>query len=293
MCRTILIALGAVALVNLWAPTAGAQEFRSGAIGANAPPDDRGDIGIDQPYWSAGKPRPFAAVVFETAGISGKTELELGYGRPHHLWAGVEISTALALGGLQAFGGLRATAPWGTLRFGPRFWTALGQRLIVPADVITRPMLDAFDGPKTRYLALDADANFQIPLPIGAIGVLLSASGIFGVEDGYYVFENTYRVVVDPPFVGRVRVSYLAGIGNPPTFRLGGLAELIYNPGRDMVNVRLGPAVAVSLTHHLEAVAAVGLSVFNPDEIGVAGADLGQIGLRYRWATGDLWPEFP
>jgi hypothetical protein len=60
-----------------------------------------------------------------------------------------------------------------------------------------------------------------------------------------------------------------------------------------MVNVRLGPAIVVSLTHHLEAVGVAALSVFNPDEIGLAGADLGQIGMRYRWATGDLWPEFP
>lgn len=293
MRRRLMLALCLGASSLLCAHSAAAQEFRTGSIGANAPPDDRGDIGIQRPYWAAGKPRPFAAVVFETAGISGKTELDLGYGRPHHMWAGLEVSTALALNGLQAVAGLRATAPWGSLHFGPRFWTALGQRLVEPAEVVTRAMLDAFDGPKTRYLALDADANFQIPLPYGAIGVLLSASGIFGVDDDYYVFENALRVVMQPPFVGRARVSYLAGIGNPATFRLGGLAEVIYNPGREMVNVRLGPAVAVALTHHLEAVAAAAISIYNPDEIGLSGADLGQIGLRYRWATGDLWPDFP
>lgn len=271
-----------------------AQEVGRGAVGVNAPPaGGRSDIGVDQPYWGASKPRWFAAVVFETAGISGRTELDVGYGKPHHLWGGLEVSTALALSGLQGYAGLRFTIPWMTLRFGPRFWTALGQKLVEPADVITRPMLDAFEGFRTRYLALDGDASFQIPLPIGAIGVLVSASGIFGVEDGYYVFENSLRVVMEPPFVGRARMTYLAGIGNPATFRLGGLVEGIYNPGREMVNIRVGPAVAVSLTHHLEAVAAAAISIFNPDEIGVAGADLGQIGLRYRWATGDLWPDFP
>jgi hypothetical protein len=130
-------------------------------------------------------------------------------------------------------------------------------------------------------------------LPVGSIGGLVDAYYILGVPDGFYLFEDQLRVIVDPPFVGRARLSYLAAIGDPQTFRVGGLAELIYNPGRQYFNVRIGPAVAVSLTHHLEAVASVAISVANPDEIGISGADLGQIGLRYRWATGDLWPEFP
>jgi len=29
------------------------------------------------------------------------------------------------------------------------------------------------------------------------------------------------------------------------------------------------------------------------DQLGVVGADLGQLGLRYRWASGDRWSDFP
>jgi len=32
---------------------------------------------------------------------------------------------------------------------------------------------------------------------------------------------------------------------------------------------------------------------YSPDTLGLIGADLGQLGLRYRWATGDRFPEFP
>jgi len=31
----------------------------------------------------------------------------------------------------------------------------------------------------------------------------------------------------------------------------------------------------------------------SPDELGLVGADLGQLGLRYRWASNDRWPDFP
>lgn len=261
--------------------------------GSAVPSETRTNITSQRPYWGAGPTRFFAGVVFETGGISSKTELDIGYGKPHHMWAGLDVESQLSLRGMNTFVGARAVAPWGSVRFGPRFWTGLGQKLIEPVDVVTKPLLDVDEGPASKYLSLDAEVSFNIPLPFGSIGALVTGYGILAVEDGYYVFEDALRVVIDPPFVGRVRLSYLAPIGTPPTMRVGGLAELVYNPGREYANVRIGPAVAVSLTHHLEAVAAAAFSVYNPDEIGVAGADLGQIGLRYRWATGDLWPEFP
>lgn len=286
-----LAGLAALAAVLGLASAARAQDAGLSA-GATSPPA-RSDITSDCPYWSAAPPRLFAAVVFESAGIAGKTELDLGYGRPHHLWAGFQIDSALSLRGLTFFGGLRAAAPFGSVRFGPRFSTAFSQHLVERAEVVSKPMLESFEGERSRYLSLDAEATFAIPLPIGSLGLLINANGIFGVDPDYYLFEDSLRVVVDPPFVGRARLSYLAPISKPETFRVGGLIEAIYNPGRAMVQVRLGPAVAVSLTHHLEAVASIAVPVYTPDEIGFAGADLGQIGLRYRWATGDLWPEFP
>ncbi len=273
--------------------TALGQTF-SNSSGATSPPSGgRSDIGAVRPYWGAGPVRGFAAGVFETAGVGGRTELDLGYGRPHYLWAGLDVSTGLSLRGLSMAAYARAQAPWGVVKFGPRFFTALNQKLLPETDVITRPLLDLNEGLRSKYAALDAEVSFSIPLPLGSIGVLVNAYGIFGVPEGYFVLEDALRVVMDPPFVGRARLSYLAGIGDPQTLRVGGVVEAIYNPNREMVNIRLGPAVAVSLTHHLEAVGVAAISVFNPDEIGLAGADLGQIGLRYRWASGDLWPEFP
>lgn len=278
-------ALCAIALVP------GVAEAQS--ISSTPPSAGRSDIGPDQPYWAAGQPRPFAAVVFESAGIGAKTELDLGFGRPHYLWAGLDIESSFSLRSLSEFAGLKAVAPWGFVRFGPRFVTSFSQKLIVPADVITRAAIDQDAGFRSKYLSLDAEASASIPLPVGSLGLLVTAYGVLDVVDDFYVFEDSLRVIIDPPFVGRARVSYLAGIGKPSTLRVGGVFEGIYNPAREMVNLRVGPAVAVSLTHHLEAVGVAAFSVYNPDEIGLAGADLGQIGLRYRWASGDLWPDFP
>ena len=283
----------ALSLLAAFVPPSTARAQQGVGLGAASPPDVRTDITAARPYWGAGPPRFFASVMFETAGISVRDELAVGYGRPHHTWAGLQIDNKLSLSSLTFFGGVRAVAPWGSVKFGPRFVTAANQKLIPEADVVTKTMLDAGEGLRSKYLSLDAEASFSIPLPFGAIGLLATGYGLVSVEDDHYVFEDSLRVVIEPPFVGRFRASYLAPIGSPATLKIGALAELIYNPGREYFNVRLGPAVAVSLTHHLEAVASVALSVYNPDEIGVAGADLGQIGLRYRWATGDLWPEFP
>ncbi|MBL8742855.1 MAG: hypothetical protein JNK04_17220 [Myxococcales bacterium] len=293
MRRLSSYAIFALAIATFSPKTARAQDIGDASGTVSPPSAGRADISANRPYWGAGPVRGFAAGAFDTAGIGMRTELDLGYGRPHHQWAGLELATGLSLKGMSLMAYARAQAPWGHVRFGPRFFTGLNQKLIPEVAVVTRPLLDVNEGLRSKYLSLDGEVNVSIPLPVGALGILANAYGLFGVPDGYYVFEDALRTVVEPAFVGRGRISYLAGIGKPATLRVGGVAELIFNPGRDLYTIRTGPAVAVALTHHLEAVGVAAFSVYNPDEIGLAGADLGQIGFRYKWASGDLWPEFP
>ena len=47
------------------------------------------------------------------------------------------------------------------------------------------------------------------------------------------------------------------------------------------------------LTHHLDAAASIMAVAWSPDSLALLGTDIGQFGLRYRWATGDPFPEFP
>jgi hypothetical protein len=287
------VAAAAVALALTRSGVAVAQNVTDPPAGAVLPSELRAGIGVQRPYWSAGEPRPFLAGIFESGGISLRTELDAGWGRPHYAWAGGELTTQLSLRGVTIFSGLRGVLPFGSLRAGARYFLATQQRFLPPNNQLTRPELEIDEGQRTRYLSLDGELQFEIPLPVGTLGGLVSAHGMLGVPDPFFVYEEALRAVVDPPFVARGRVQYLAGIGDPPTFRLGGIVDTIVNPSREAVWVRTGPAIAISLTHHLEAVGVAALTLLSPDEIGLAGADLGQIGLRYRWATGDLWPEFP
>jgi hypothetical protein len=293
--KTKMHALGALfALAALFvAEHASAQELSRVPPGQFSDSALRAGLTGRRPYWSAGEARPFFAAVFDFGGISGRVEANLGYGKPHYPWAGFEGGASLSLRGVTEFGGMRAVLPFGYARVLGRFFEATQQRMIAPDDVITRPMLDVNSGPRSSYGAIDGELAFDIPLPVGTLGVLGSAHGIFPTQKNYFIFEEGLRIVADAPFIWRGRLSYLVGVGDPPTLRVGGIVEVVHNPAREAVTLRTGPAVVVSLTHHLEAVGVAAFSFLGPDEIGLASADIGQISLRYRWATGDLWPEFP
>ncbi len=295
MARLAACAIAAAVLVSSVsvAGTAFAQEDVVTNPGTLPASELRTGIGVTRPYWSAGEYRPFLAAVFETGGVSLRTELDAGWGKPHYSWFGTEISSSMSLRGLTAFGGLRGVLPFGHVRAGGRYVASISQRFLDKTAVVTRPMLDVDEGDRSRYVSIDGEVQFEIPVPIGKLGGVASAHGLFGVPEDKLVFEDALRIIAEGPFIARGRLQYLAGIGDPPTFRVGGIVEVMGDPVREAVWIRSGPAVAVSLTHHLEAVGVAALTLLSPDEIGLAGADMGQIGLRYRWASGDLWPEFP
>ena len=270
-----------------------AQEVLDASSGTTPASSLRSGIGIDRPYWSAGEPRAFVAGVFETGGVSLRTELDVGYGQPHYAWAGLEVSSSLSLRGVTMYSGGRVALPFGHIRAGARYFAAVNQKLLAPQAEHERWDLDVDEGRRSRYVALDGELFADIPLPAGKLGLLGAVHGVFGPPPEFHVYEEGLRAIIKPPLAWRGRASYLVGVGEPATLRVGGLLDVYGNPEREAVWLRTGPAVAVSLTHHLEAVGVAAFTFLAPDEIGLAGADLGQIGLRYRWATGDPWPEFP
>ncbi len=75
--------------------------------------------------------------------------------------------------------------------------------------------------------------------------------------------------------------------------KLGAAAEMIHVPLRSMIVVRAGPLVSVGLTHHLEVNGGLMIVAASRDDIGLPAADVGQLALIYKWATGDRWAEFP
>ena len=72
----------------------------------------------------------------------------------------------------------------------------------------------------------------------------------------------------------------MARSGSAPT------GDLIGLPGRDEFVVRAGVVASVAIDAHLEAQASLVPVIVSPDTLGLAGADFGQLGVRFRWATG-------
>ena len=65
-----------------------------------------------------------------------------------------------------------------------------------------------------------------------------------------------------------------------------GFGTLFINYGQDSVVYRAGLLATFAIDDHLEAVGLLVIPVVSPDSIGIAGGDFGELGSRYRWATG-------
>ncbi|MBK8257947.1 MAG: hypothetical protein IPK82_35440 [Polyangiaceae bacterium] len=244
-------------------------------------------------FWRAGKTRWFFASSLEVGNLFVRGGGALGYGKPHWSWVGVEGSSAISPGGGVTYGGLRLAWPYADLRAGARYAFTASQHFLLPQHSYTREDLEHTDGPKLRYVTLEAELAAGYPLFRGAI---FGVAGIYHIVDpppGYYVFDPTLQIVAKPSLMWRARAGYLVTVDKWDQFRVGAVVEVLGSPERDLVSVRAGPSVTALITHHLEAFGTALLLVHSRDTIGTAGAQFGELGFRYRFATGDRYPEFP
>jgi len=267
---------------------------------ADAPPatnqSDAITTGLAQrrPFWrGSGGVRPFFAATMDAGALYLRPRAHFGYGRPHDEWIGAEIGTGLSLSGVTGYAGLRGAFPYVDLSIGARYESPRNQSFLPRRDSFVREELELTSLPAARYVVGQVEAASSIPFPGGNIVAVASGYYLSNVPDDLLVFEQSLRVVSDAPWMWRARLGYLYHLGWLGTMRVGATAELIHLVGRKSVVVRTGPALSVALTHHLEATAAVLIVATSPDAIGLRGADLGRLGLRYRWALGDNWAEFP
>jgi hypothetical protein len=252
--------------------------------------------GVEQtrPFWGGSGPsRGFMAAAFSLGVVNFEPRLQLGYGKPHHQWIGVEGGPTMALGGTRFYGGLRAKSPGIDFRVGTRFETQFSSYLLPVQHKYVREDLE-LEGPEaSRYLATEAELIGAIPFPGGNLFAVLTGMAITNVPDNRNVWERSLRTVIAPPWVWRARLGYLGHIGWAGSMKLGAAAEVIHVPLRDMVVVRAGPLVSVGLTHHLEVSGGLMIVAASRDDIGLPAADVGNLALVYKWATGDRWSEFP
>jgi hypothetical protein len=251
------------------------------------------DSAAARPYWSGGLPRWFISAQLEGGFFYIRNQMAAGYGKPHWRWIGLETQGRASGGMGSEYIGLRAALPEADLRLGARYVFATDQAYLEPQSSFDRDDLRIPEVPQSHYLQLEAEVSGSLSFFGGTLFGLAGLYRMTGIPDGYFVFDETLHVVVDPPWTWRARGGHLLKFGAQGGLRIGMAAEIIGLPGREEMVVRTGPQLAVILTHHLDAAASIMAVAWSPDNLALLGADIGQFGLRYRWATGDPFPEFP
>lgn len=253
--------------------------------------------GVEQqrPFWrGSGETRFFFASTTDVGAIFLRPMAHVGYGKPHYRWIGLDFGSGLSLGTVSGYAGLRGVYP-GVLdvRVGAHYQHPTGQRYLPRQESYIREDLDHSEFGRGAYIAAEAEIASALPIPSGSLIAVLTGMYIGNVPDDANVFVQAQRVVLEPPWLWRGRLGYLYHFGWEGTMKLGVTAEIIHLVKREDFVIRAGPVLSVALTHHLEALAAAMIVARSPDSLGLSGADLGQLGLRYRWATGDAWAAFP
>lgn len=250
-----------------------------------------GDTGPDA--WRAGKARTFVSSTVDLGFGYFRPELALGWGKPHYAWLGVEGYPSMGAGAAAEYVGVRGALPWIDLRLGARYAFAYSRRFVTPDDDVSRDELESGAGPPSRYVALQAELVATADLGICHVSGVATVYDLVGVADGFWVFEESLHVVAEPPVVWRGRVGWTMHVGPGGFVSLGPVADLIGVPARESLVFRVGPSVNVRVARDLDFGATLALVAAGPDTLGLVGADAGQLGLRWRWATGSGAPTLP
>ena len=251
-----------------------------------SPPAPSGtDQAVVARYWELGRTRPFLAGSVDAGFPYFRTRFAAGYGRPFWSWFGVEAYPALALGGVGPYVGAAAAVPGLTLRAGGRYFYPFSRALLTPRDRFKRTDIDLAEGPKGDYVAFEAEAAGTAPLFSGSVFGVLTGYRVSHVLPDYYLFEESLRVVMKPPYVWRARLGYLLAFSRNGAIRVGAAGDIIGLPGRAEFVVRAGLLGSVSISAQLEAQVSLIPVLVSPDSIGLAGGDFGQLGVRYSFAT--------
>ncbi len=236
--------------------------------------------------WLEGSPRPFAALTLDAGYLYLRPRGHLGYGLPFNSWLGIEANPLIGRGGYGGYGGARFALPYVDLRVGGRWFAAFRHAFLDPKESYNRLDLDSTATPPARYYALEAEVTAAYPVGPGDVLAMGSISMVRGVPAGSYVFEETLRVIVDPPWVWRVRGGYVFRFGSRSQHSIGPVVDILAIPDRDdSRTVRFGPVMRIQLSRHFDVRGSFVTTLSSPDRLGLVGGDFTELGVRYRVAT--------
>jgi len=244
-------------------------------------------------YWDQGKPPRFYVSGRTEAGLYTKEQLAIGYGQPYWFSVSAEafgIST-FSFGG--AYAGVRGTLPFLDLRLGTRYSYSYKRSYLPPKEHYVADDVNNVDsGPNAHYQSLEAELTGIIPAFDGFFFPVITVYHIYGIPDGVFVFDESLRGVVDPPWIMGFRLGYVKNFGRNDFIKLGVLTETVVLPGRSPI-FRMGPAGAITITNHIDLQGTLSVVLASPDSLGLFDGAFGVLGFVYRWATGDEHPAFP
>jgi hypothetical protein len=236
--------------------------------------------------WQEGQPRLFAATQIDAGFLYLRPRGQIGYGKPFNAWVGLEANPVVANQGWGAYGGVRLAWRFADLRVGVRHFRAWTRTFLEPKGSYDRLDLDTTGGPIASMTTLETELNLGFPVGPGDIIGTFSASDVEGIPEGYYVFEETLRVIVDPPFVWRARGGYVFRWGEHDQYSIGPVVDVLNVPAReDDTVVRAGPVMRITLSRHFDVRGSFVTTLISRDRLGLVGGDFTELGVRYRLAT--------
>jgi hypothetical protein len=242
--------------------------------------------GSQHAFWAEAEPRWFFAATLELGFVYARPKLAVGRGRPHWQWAGIEALPIVTTEGAGFYGGTRLELPHFDARLGARYFSPFDRPFLPEQDSYERLDIERADGAPGRYAAYEAELTAHAPIPGGTLFAIGTGIYVPEITHRHHLYEDSLRVVMAPPFAWRGRLGYLFAFGPHDSIGVGAAAELIGLPGRGELVWRAGPVAVAIVSAALDVQASFLPVIASPDSIGLAGADFGHLGVRWRWATG-------
>jgi hypothetical protein len=215
-----------------------------------------------------------------------RPRVSLGFGRPFTSWVGLDANPIASSAGLGGYLGWRLEIPHFDVRAGARYFYAFEHTYLEREPSYSRLDLETRAGTNAQTLTYEVEADAAIPAGPGAVLLRASVSYVTGVPDGYSVFEETLRVIVEPPVVWRGRAGYVFTFGDHAQHSVGLVADVLDVPKREnSTTLRAGPVLRMTLSRRVDVRGTFVAPIVSPDTIGLVGGDFTELGVRYRWAT--------
>jgi hypothetical protein len=236
--------------------------------------------------WWEGGHRWFFSTTIDAGYLYLRPRASVGWGLPFTRWVGLDANPVVSGAGIGAYGGLRLAFERFDIRVGSRYFAAFSRAYLRPQESYGRLELEDASVRRARIVTHEVEMNAGIPTGPGDILALGSFSYVDNVPAGFYVFEETLRVVVNPPLVWRLRGGYVFRFGRYDQHSIGLVADLMNIPKREGdTTVRAGPVTRFVLSRHFEVRGSFVVTWVSPDRLGLIGGDFTELGVRYRWAT--------